>query len=191
MNSKLVGRAIPPSRDYTCTLCTIAMLAQISPSRVGQHIDCKMHMCVCLCVRLCVSALVFTLGFAARDQEWAEGSLDVEAVQDEHALKDPLEVESCAGEAKGNCSSPFRKFEMTNVCSWCVEPVNRKFTVKCVKEDYFRNKLCPPRCLHAGFNCLEDPPKTVEWERQEHGCSYLYNTCRVVGYGGHVVDKTS
>ena len=166
------------------------MLAQISPSRVGQHIDCKMHMCVCLCVRLCVSALVFTLGFAARDQEWAEGSLDVEAVQDEHALKDPREVRNCWREAKGNCSYPFRKYEITNVCSWCVEPVNSKFTVKCVKVDDFGKLVCPPRCIDAEFNCSEVPPKTVEWEREEHKCSYLHNSCRV-DHGGHVVDKTS
>ena len=70
------------------------MLAEISPSRVGQHIDCKMHMCVCLCVRLCVSALVFTLGFAVRDPE---GSLDVEVVQDEFVLKDLLSVSSADG----------------------------------------------------------------------------------------------
>ena len=31
-----------------------------------------------------------TLGFAVRDPE---GSIDVEAVQDEHALKDPLRVD--------------------------------------------------------------------------------------------------
>ena len=66
------------------------MLAEISPSRVGQHIDCKMHMRVCLCVRLCVSALVFTLGFAVRDPE---GSIDVEAAQVKHSLKDPLRVD--------------------------------------------------------------------------------------------------
>ena len=72
------------------------MLAEISPSRVGQHIGCKMHMCVCvcLCVRLWVSALVFTLGFAVRDPE---GSLDVEVVQDEFVLKDLLSVSSADG----------------------------------------------------------------------------------------------
>ena len=154
------------------------MLAQISPSRVGQHIDCKMHMCVCVCVCACLHLC----------SHW--DLLDVEAVQDEHALKDPREVRNCWREAKGNCSYPFRKYEITNVCSWCVEPVNSKFTVKCVKVDDFGKLICPPRCIDAEFNCSEVPPKTVEWEREEHKCSYLHNSCRV-DHGGHVVDKTS
>ena len=135
--------------------------AEISPSHVGQHIGCKMHMCVCLCVRLCVAALVFTLGFAVRDPE---GSLDVAAVQDEHVLKDPLEVESCFMEDPRNCSSPFRKYMITNwsveVCSGCVEPMKHNFTVKCVKENSGFGKWdCPLRCQHAGFNCAEVLPK--------------------------------
>ena len=151
-----------------------------------------MHMCVCLCVRLCVSALVFTLGFAVRDPE---GSLDVEAVQDEHALKDPLQVEYCFMEDPGNCSSPFRKYMITNgsmeVCSWCGEPMKHNFTVKCVKTNNgFGKWECPLRCRRAGFNCTEVTPKIFAWERTDDHCSALHNACRI-DHGGHVVDRTS
>ena len=60
------------------------MLAEISLSRVGQHIGCKMHMCVCVCV--CVSALVFTLGFAVRDPKRGEFFFGSKWAPDRQAL---------------------------------------------------------------------------------------------------------
>jgi len=176
------------------------MLAEISLSRVGQHIGCKMHMCVCvcvcvcvcLCVRLCVIAVVFTLGFAVRDPQ---GSLDVEAVQDEHVFKDPFEVESCFMEDPGNCSSPFRKYMITNwsveFFSWCVEPMSPNFTMECVKMNHgFGKWECPFRCRFAGFTCAEVSPKILSWKNPAWHCSARHDTCRV-DCGGRVVDKTS
>ena len=172
------------------------MLAEISLSRVGQHIGCKMQMCVCvcvcLCVRLCVSALVFTLGFAVRDPQ---GSLDVEAVQDEHVFKDPFEVESCFMEDPGNCSSPFRKYMITNwsveFFSWCVEPMSPNFTMECVKMNHgFGKWECPFRCRRAGFICAQVSPKILSWKNSAWHCSAWHDTCRV-DRGVRVVDKTS
>ena len=170
------------------------MLAEISLSRVGQHIGCKMHMCVCvcLCVRLCVIAVVFTLGFAVRDPQ---GSLDVEAVQDEHVFKDPFEVESCFMEDPGNCSSPFRKYMITNwsveFFSWCVEPMSPNFTMECVKMNHgFGKWECPFRSRRAGFTCAEVSPKILSWKNSAWYCSARHDTCRV-DRGVRVVDKTS
>ena len=148
--------------------------------------------CVCLCVRLCVIALVFTLGFAVRDPQ---GSLDVEAVQDEHVLKDPFEVESCFMEDPGNCSSPFRKYMITNwsveFFSWCVEPMSPNFTMECVKMNHgFGKWECPFRCRRAGFTCAQVSPKILSWKNPAWHCSARHDTCRV-DRGGRVVDKTS
>ena len=137
-------------------------------------------------------AVVFTLGFAVRDPQ---GSLDVEAVQDEHVLKDPFEVESCFMEDPGNCSSPFRKYMITNwsveFFSWCVEPMSPNFTMECVKMNHgFGKWECPFRCRRAGFTCAQVSPKILSWKNPAWHCSARHDTCRV-DRGVRVVDKTS